>query len=66
MSTVVAEPYAVLTMVQGHRSVLPHNSIWGLRFYAMGAKSTQISTLMMLLVLMKLALRPQVRVYMHG
>ena len=55
-----------LTTVEGLRPVLPHNSIWGLHFYAMGTTRTQASTLLVLLVLMKLALRPQVRVYMLG
>ena len=66
MSTVVAEPYPALTTIQGHRPVLPHKSIQGLHYYAMGTTRAQASTLMVLLVLTKIALCPQVRVYMHG
>ena len=64
--TVVAEPYAVLTTVQNYRLVQPHNSVWGPHYCAMGATRTQASTLLVLLVLMMLALRPQVQVYVHG
>ena len=62
MSTVVTIPYAALTTVQPYRLVLPHNSIWGLHFYAMGATRT----LLTLMVLCVQALRPTVKVYMHG
>ena len=62
MSTVVAEPYAALTTVQDYRPVQPSTSIWGLHYCAMGATRTQASTLLVLLVLKMLALRPQVRV----
>ena len=58
MGTVAAEPYTALITAQGLRPVLPHNHIWGLMYYAMGATRTQASTLMVLLVLAKLALRP--------
>ena len=66
MSTVVAEPYMALTTVQIYRPVQPRNSIWGLHYCAMGATHSQASTLLVLLVLTMLALRPQVQVYMHG
>ena len=66
MGTVVAEPYVALTTVQDYRPVQPCNSVWGLHYCAMGVTCTQTSTLLVLLVLMMLALRPQVRVYMHG
>ena len=66
MSTVVTKPYTMLTMAQDYRPVLPHNSIRGLHYYAMGATRTQASTLMVLLVLIELVLCPQARVYMHG
>ena len=62
----VAEPYAALTTVQGHRPLLPHNSVQGLYYYATGATHTQSSTLLVLLVMTKFALCPQVGVYMHG
>ena len=60
MGTVVAEPYVSLTTVQDYRPVQPCNSIRGLYYCAMGATRTQSSTLLVLLVLMMLALRPQV------
>ena len=65
-STVVAEPYVALTTVQDGRPVLPHNSIWGQHYCAMGATHTQASTLLVLLVLINLVLHPQVQVYMLG
>ena len=65
-SAVVAVPYAALTMVQHNRLVLPHNSILGLHFNAMGATRTQLRTLLTLMVLCVQALRPTVNVYMHG
>ena len=37
MSSVVAIPYVALTTVQTYKPVLPHNSIRGLHYYAMGA-----------------------------
>ena len=58
MSTGVAEPYMALTPVQDYRPVQPHNSVRGLYYCAMGATRTQASTLLMLLVLLLLALRP--------
>ena len=45
-STVVAKPYAVLTTVQNYMPVLPHNSIRGLHYYAMGATGTQTRILL--------------------
>ena len=66
LSTVVAEPYAVLTTVQNNRLVLPHNSIRGLHFNAMSATSTQSYILLHMQVLCVLALRPQFRSYIHG
>ena len=66
MGTVVAEPYMELTTVQDLRPVLPHSSILGLHYYAMGATCTQASILLVLLVLVMLALCPQVQVYMLG
>ena len=65
-STVVAVPYAALTTVQHYRLVLPHNSIRGQHFNAMGATRTQTHTLLTLLVLCVQALRPTIKVYMHG
>ena len=65
-STVVAVPYAALTTVQHNRLVLPHNSIQGLHFYAMGATRTQTRTLLTLMVLCVQALRPTIKIYMHG
>ena len=62
----VAEPYMVLTTVQGLMPMLPHNNVQGLHYYAIGATRTQASTLLVLLVLAKLASHPQVQVYMHG
>ena len=62
----VTEPYALLTTVQDYRPVQPRTSIWGLHYCAMGATRTQSSTLLVLLGLAKLTLRPGVRVYMHG
>ena len=59
-STVVTKPYVVLPTVQDYRPVQPRNSIWGLHYCAMGATCTQSSTLLVLLVLTMLALRPQV------
>ena len=59
-STGVAEPYAALTPVQDYRPVQLYNSIRGLHYRAMGATRTQASTLLVLLVLTMLALRPQV------
>ena len=46
MGTVVAKPYAGLTTVQPYRPVLPHNSIRGLHYYAMGATRTQTRILL--------------------
>ena len=46
MSTVVAVPFAALITVQPYRPVLPHNSIWGLHYYAMGATRTQTRILL--------------------
>ena len=66
MSTVVAVPYAALTTVQHNRLVLPHNSIRGLHFNALGATRTQSRTLLTLMVLCVQALRPTIKVYMHG
>ena len=60
MSTVVAEPYAALTTGPDYRPVQPRNSIRGLQYCAMGARRTQASTLLVLLVLTMLTLRPQV------
>ena len=60
------QSYVALTTVQDYRPVQPRNSIWGLHYCAMGATCTQASTLLVLLALMMLALRPQVQVYMHG
>ena len=65
MSTVVAVPYAALTTVQPYRPVLPHNSIRGLHYYAMGATHTQTRTLLTLMVLCVQALRPSMKVNMH-
>ena len=44
--TVVAVPYATLTTVQNNRPVLPHNSIWGQHYNAMGATRTQTRILL--------------------
>ena len=65
-SIVVAEPYAALTTVQHYRLVLPRNSIRGQHFNAMGATLTQTYTLLTLLVPCVQALRPAIKVYMHG
>ena len=46
LSTVVAKPYAALTTVQNYRPVLPHNSIRGLHYNAMGATHTQTRILL--------------------
>ena len=62
----VAVRYAMLTTVQHNRLVLPHNSIRGLHFNAMGATHTQSRTLITLMVLCVQALRPTIKVYMHG
>ena len=59
-STVVAKTYAALATVQDYRPVQPRNSNQGLHYCAMGATRTQASTLLVLLVLTKLAWRPQV------
>ena len=64
-SILVAVLYAALTMVQHNRLVLPHNSIQGLHFNAMGATRTQFRTLLTLMVLCVQALRPTIKVYMH-
>ena len=45
--------------------MLPHNSIQGLHFYAIGATHTQTRTLLTLVVLCVQALRPTIKVYMH-
>ena len=66
MSTVVAVPYAALTTVQEHRPVLPHNSVWGLNYYAMGATCTQTRILLQMFVLSLIILHPQFRFHMHG
>ena len=66
MTTVVAKPYAALTTVQSYRPVLPHNSIRGLHFNAMGAMRNQLRTTITLMVLCVQALRPTIKVYMHG
>ena len=65
-SKVVAIPYAALTTVQHSRLVLPHNSVWGLHFNAMGTTRTQTRTLFPLLVPCVQDLRPTIKVYMHG
>ena len=65
MSIVVAVPYTALTTVQPYRLVLPHNSVQGLHFYAMGATRTQTRTLLTLMVLCVQVLRPTIKVYMH-
>ena len=62
----VAEPCVALTTVQSSWPVLPHNSIQGLHFYAMGATRTQTRTLLTLMVLCVQALRPTFKVYMYG
>ena len=62
----VAVPYVALTTVQHSRLVLPHNSIRGQHFNAMGAIRTQTCTLLTLLVPCVQALRPKIKVYMHG
>ena len=41
LSTVVAKPNAAFTTVQNYRPVLPHNSVRGLHYNAMGAILTQ-------------------------
>ena len=66
MGALVANPNVALTTVQGHRPVLPLNSIWGLPCYAMGVTCTQASTLMVLLVLTGLDLHLKFYVYIHG
>ena len=53
-------------MVQHNRLVLPRNSIRGQHFNAMGATRTQTRTLLPLLVPCVQALRPTIKVYMHG
>ena len=66
MGAVVAEPYAALTTVPNGRLLLPLNSIRGQHDCTMGATCTQASTLLILLVLTRLNLCPQARVYMLG
>ena len=65
-STVVAKPYAALTTVQYYWPVLPHNSICGLHYYAMGAMHTLTHTLLQTLVLLVTAVRPDIAIYIHG
>ena len=58
ISTVVSVPYVALTTVQPYRPVLPHNSIQGLHYNAMGATHTQTRILLQMQVLYIRALRP--------
>ena len=65
-STVLAKPYAALSMGNHSWVLLPHNSIRGQQIHLAGRTRTQTGTLLQFMVLGLIALRPVIRFDIQG
>ena len=66
MSTDLAKPYAALRSSNHSWVLLPHNSIRGQQILLAGRTRTQTGTLLQIMVLGLIALRPVIRVDIQG
>ena len=65
-STDLAEPYAVLRPSNCSWVLLPHNSVRGQQIHLASRTRTQAGTLLQIMVLGLIALRPVIRVDIQG
>ena len=65
-STVLAEPYVALRTINHSGVLLPHNSIRGQQILLAGGTRTHASTLLQIMVLGHIALRPVIRCDIQG